>query len=147
MRWTANVDNHTELAQMLARPAYLDTDYHVILNGLNNAPRLEPEGKRHPIASYLSLGGAGNVYPHADSALWLYAQMRRWGQAEQGLEDTVASLIDQSILKTIQKDVEKDEWVEQRSKTTPPPFDGVTFNPKNIEAYWQSFPIGKLIKT
>jgi len=141
MGWAAQPENRTELSMMLARPDYLDVDQRVILNGLNCAPRLVPEADREPIAGYLSFDRERCGYPHPEAALWLYAQMRRWGQAGEGEEAAVTALFDPSLLKATATFSDDTEFQLGRTSQTPP-FDGVSFDPANVEGYWRSFPIG-----
>jgi len=64
-RWADEVSNHSELAQILARAEYLDVAADVVLTALKGDLKFYG-------------GGAGRAdCPHA---LWLYAQMVRWGQ-------------------------------------------------------------------
>lgn len=147
MRWTIDPENHNELAEILSQAVYLDTDQRVILNGLSNTPRLAAGVDRSPIDNYLSVGGERNIYPKASAMLWLYAQMRRWGQAAPELEADVSRLVDTDAFLKGRQEVEKGPWTKPESVEAVLPFDGVAFDPDNIEKYWQSFPIGKLQTT
>lgn len=143
MRWTIDPENHDRLAEILSQASYLDTDQRVILNGLSNAPQLAPGLDRLPIDNYLAVGGERNIYPKASAMLWLYAQMRRWGQAGPELEADVSRIVDTDAFVRGRQAVEKDPWIKPEGVEAPLPFDGVAFDPDNIEKYWQSFPIGK----
>ncbi|TNE64071.1 MAG: ABC transporter substrate-binding protein [Alphaproteobacteria bacterium] len=142
MSWAAQTENRTELAYMLSRPAYLNVDHDVILHGLMCAPRLVPGDMRQPIDDYLSFGGTGCGYPAPGTALWLLAQMRRWGQAGAGHEAEVAGVFDPSYIeRNVNFSGERKFQFGRRAKQ--PPFDGVAFDDKDIEAYWRQFAIAK----
>jgi len=140
MSWASKAENRSDLAYMLSRPAYLNVDHEVILQGLMCAPRLVPGDMRQPIDEYLRFGGLGCGYPHEDAALWLYAQMRRWGQVGPGLEAEARQLFDPSVIeRNIRFSGEPKFQLGHRAKAAP--FDGVGFSGGDVEGYAMSFPI------
>jgi ABC-type nitrate/sulfonate/bicarbonate transport system substrate-binding protein len=76
-RWCDHVDNQEDLAEMLARPEYLGIEPELSLQALRGTlPMAQP--CEDPEFLYFSRGDANR--PRRAEALWLYAQMRRWGQ-------------------------------------------------------------------
>lgn len=145
MTWASVPGNHEDLAYILSRSEYLGVDQDVILHGLMCMPRLIPGQDRVPIRHYMSFDGPGFAYPQESSALWLLAQMRRWGQAPQGLEQHASklcdpSLIEQNVRYTVESKFRKDVGPGDNA------FDGINFDGENIEEYWRSFPIGGALK-
>lgn len=145
MTWASVPGNHEDLAYMLSRSEYLGVDQDVILHGLMCMPRLTPGQDRMPIRHYMSFDGPGFAYPQQSSALWLLAQMRRWGQAPAGLEEYAGKLCDPSL---IEKNVRYSVESKFRKDVGPGDnaFDGINFDGENIEDYWRSFPIGGALK-
>jgi len=69
-------DNSTYVAALLSRRAWLGVDSHAILQSLPGAIGSRNETRFHAHAA---------TYPWRSHALWLLAQMRRWGLIEAGL--------------------------------------------------------------
>jgi NitT/TauT family transport system ATP-binding protein len=75
--WCDERKNHAELAELLGRPEYLGTDPELNLNVLSGS--LPIAGKdADPEFIYFSRLDANR--PRKEDALWVYAQMLRWGQ-------------------------------------------------------------------
>jgi NitT/TauT family transport system ATP-binding protein len=81
--WCDEPANHAELAYILAQPAYLDCPVAVLRRGL--AGRLVlPAETATPIADFLVFSRKAATFPWTSHALWLFAQMVRWGQVAPG---------------------------------------------------------------
>ena len=76
-RWCDTPANHEDLAALLARPDYLGTDPEQSLCALRGQLKGRA-GPPDPDYLYFSRHAANR--PRREEALWLYAQMRRWGQ-------------------------------------------------------------------
>jgi len=76
-RWCDDPANHVDLAELLARPSYLGTDPEQSLRALRGQLQVR-SGRADPDYLYFSRLDANR--PRREEALWLYAQMRRWGQ-------------------------------------------------------------------
>ena len=87
--WCDQPDNYRELAELLAREDYLGTDPAVNLKALEGSvPNANNELK--PDYLYFSRHDANR--PRRIDALWIYAQMLRWGQIPPSAEaETVAA--------------------------------------------------------
>lgn len=82
-RWCDKPGNHEQLAELLARPEYLGTAPEPTLRALSG--RLQtPSGNPDPDYLYFSHDDANR--PRREDALWVYAQMRRWGQVPDDAE-------------------------------------------------------------
>ena len=75
--WCDSGDNREELANLLARPEFLGTDAAYSLEALDG--RLSAGGSK-PDSDYLYFSRLDANRPRRQDALWLYAQMLRWGQ-------------------------------------------------------------------
>jgi ABC-type nitrate/sulfonate/bicarbonate transport system substrate-binding protein len=76
-RWCDRVENHEKLAETLAQPEYLGVAPEICLRALRG--RL-PTAAPHDDPEFLYFSRADANRPRREEALWLYAQMRRWGQ-------------------------------------------------------------------
>jgi len=75
--WCDQIGNREALAGLLARPEYLGTDPELTLKTLSG--RLQTADGR-PDPDYLYFSRLDANRPRREEALWIYAQMRRWGQ-------------------------------------------------------------------
>jgi len=71
--WSDAPENEAELAALLARPEYLYVPAAALGRALSKA---------NPFGLRFHAGGAG--WPRREHALWLFSQMRRWGQVGPG---------------------------------------------------------------
>ena len=78
--WADDPANEDALVELLSGSAYLDTPPAVLRRGLS---------KDNPFGIRFQSGGAG--YPRPDHALWLLAQMRRWGQLDPAAGQAAAA--------------------------------------------------------
>ena len=75
--WCDEKSNHPELASLLGRPRYLDMNPDLIAGSLRGC--LPPDsGRQDPEFLYFHRFDANR--PRHEEALWIAAQMRRWGQ-------------------------------------------------------------------
>ncbi len=133
--WADDPAHHAALATLLARPAYLGAREEPIAAALAGRLRLGAGRTMHdPDFVYFHRHGA-NV-PSAAEALWLYAQMLRWGQLAPSAErQTVAQRVFRADL--YRRFVAPDAT----SASAPVPFDGVELDPYDVRAYLAQFPI------
>ncbi|MBS9479030.1 CmpA/NrtA family ABC transporter substrate-binding protein [Ancylobacter radicis] len=81
--WCATPENRVALAHMLAAPERLNLGADLILRSLDGRLRIDARGMVREDPRYLVLESAA-ARPDVRQALWLYAQMVRWGQATLG---------------------------------------------------------------
>jgi ABC-type nitrate/sulfonate/bicarbonate transport system substrate-binding protein len=73
--------NRTEAARLLAQPERIGVDADVIQRTLDGRLKISPDGTMRESSRYLLVGREGAARPDPVQAVWLYAQMLRWGQA------------------------------------------------------------------
>jgi ABC-type nitrate/sulfonate/bicarbonate transport system substrate-binding protein len=73
--------NRTEAARILAQPERIGVDADVIQRTLDGRLKISPDGTMRESSCYLLVGREGAARPDPVQAVWLYAQMLRWGQA------------------------------------------------------------------
>lgn len=71
-----------EIAALLARPDRVGVDAGIIRRTLVGKLKIDADGTTRESANYLVIGKAGALRPDATQAVWLYAQMLRWAQAD-----------------------------------------------------------------
>ena len=77
--WADEPASRAELAALLARPAYVDVGADVILRSLTGRLALG-DGVTLTEPDFLYFHRYAASYPATEEALWIYAQMLRWGQ-------------------------------------------------------------------
>ena len=80
-RWCDAPANHETLAELLSRPQYLGTDAGQTVRALRGEVK---GGTARPDPDYLYFSRLDANRPRREEALWLFAQMRRWGQVRGG---------------------------------------------------------------
>lgn len=78
--WAGRPENKGELAAILSETAHVGAPQPVIERALSGHLVLSPGAAPEALPGFLSFAGAGDGVPHRAQALWLYAQMVRWGQ-------------------------------------------------------------------
>lgn len=78
--WCASPENRGELSHLMATPGRLNVAPDLIARALQGRLKVDPAGRVRENARYLVIDSA-LARPEAGQALWLYAQMVRWGQA------------------------------------------------------------------
>jgi len=124
-RWADEASNHSELAHILAQPEYLDVSDNVVLTALKGD---------------LKFHGGGAVRADCEHALWLYAQMVRWGQTPLSRE------AEQVVCRTYRPDLSATalgrEMVDKRDENLPP-LDGIDFDAADVPGYIAALTIKK----
>jgi NitT/TauT family transport system ATP-binding protein len=138
--WCATPENRVELAYLLAAPARVDVAPEIILRILEGRLRIDSAGRVRENSRYLVIESRSAPRPDARHALWLYAQMVRWGQAAYDPAQAAAAAA------TYRADIFD---TALRSMTAPPvvedglgAFTGPPFDPDNIAAHLRAWPIG-----
>lgn len=76
--WCDRPENHEELARVLSLPRYLNVEPAIVLQALRGSLPIAGSERGDPDFLYFSRFDANR--PRAEEALWIYAQMCRWGQ-------------------------------------------------------------------
>jgi NitT/TauT family transport system ATP-binding protein len=77
--WCARPENHGELAQLLARPAYVGRDAALLLPALSGTLPVGG-GIVRQVGDFFVPHAKAATFPWKSHALWFYTQMVRWGQ-------------------------------------------------------------------
>ncbi|HKT73310.1 MAG TPA: CmpA/NrtA family ABC transporter substrate-binding protein [Steroidobacteraceae bacterium] len=92
--WCQDTANHASIADLLASPAHVGTSTSVLERSLSGELKLTPNGESHAIRDFYVPAAHAASYPWVSHALWFYAQMVRWRQAEYSADSlTVARTV------------------------------------------------------
>ncbi|HEY9081372.1 CmpA/NrtA family ABC transporter substrate-binding protein [Magnetovibrio sp.] len=116
-QWADDPTHRLELATLLARPEYLDVPQSVVLTALNGD---------------LSFHDNGAARADCEHALWLYAQMVRWGQTPLSRD------AEQAVCRTYRPDLLAEALgiaAGEQSERDTVFLDGVPFDATNVPGY------------
>jgi two-component system, oxyanion-binding sensor len=80
-KWCGDHENHTELARLLALPAYLNCPADVIESALTGKFK-NADGSVLDVTDFFVPFARAATFPWQSHALWLYSQMVRWGHVK-----------------------------------------------------------------
>ena len=132
--------NHREVATLLAKPDRIGVEADVIMRTFEGRLKVAQDGTVRAHPDYMLVGRNGATRPDPVQAAWLYAQMVRWGQTT--LSKDKAAL----AMGVYRPDLFDQAVKSAGSAVSLPPdhigaFDGPSFNPTEIEAHVNAFPI------
>lgn len=79
-RWCDEPANRPDLARILALPEHVGGSAEMIAELLAGHLPVDIDGTRRSIPGYLTFHAGAANFPWSSQALWVYAQMARWGQ-------------------------------------------------------------------
>lgn len=135
-RWCDDAANHEDLAMLLAEPRYLGTDPEQSLRAL----RGQLKGRTgRPDPDYLYFSRLDANRPRRAEALWLYAQMRRWGQV-RGNKAAVLRAAEAEAAAVFRPDVYARAFGGDDGTARPVlACDHIEFDGTSVESYLQLF--------
>jgi two-component system, oxyanion-binding sensor len=126
--WADDRTNSGELAKLLAMPEYLSVPAELIEDALRGRLALG-DGNRLDDPDFMYFGRHGGGAPREDEALWLYAQMVRWGQLPPSeTSRRVAAHV-------FRRDLYGAHVGPVGAAPPPQSFDGVPFDATDVDAY------------
>jgi two-component system, oxyanion-binding sensor len=126
--WADDRANAAELAQLLAAPAYLGVPPELVEDALLGGLGLGG-GRRLDDPDFMYFHRHAANVPHAGEAVWLYAQMARWGQLPASAASEAAAA------RVFRPDLYARHLGEPEAHALPQPFDGARFDPADVAAY------------
>lgn len=139
------LENRPHVAEVVARPQYINTQKEVILGRLlgqyDYGDGRPPEQDRY----YMTFFDRQTNFPWKSHGIWWLSQFRRWGMAKEGVD--YAGLSNRvhrpDLFRMAAKDLGLDTpQTDMRQETL---FDGVTFDPMQPEAYARAFAIHNIV--
>ena len=133
--WCDQPANRPELAARLARAEYLGTPVEIIEAGLSGL--LLAGAKSRSDADFLRFHGDAANVPRPEDALWIYAQMARWGQlARSAAAQATAMRVFRSDL--LERYVGSSASTATRALVA---FDGIRFDDHDVDGYLARFDV------
>lgn len=130
--WCDDSENHAALARLLSHPDYLAIDPELCLTALGGSL---PMAGNAADPDYLYFSRYDANRPRHEDALWLYAQMLRWGQIPPSAEAEAAAI---SVYRpdAYARALDDDAPVESRRIAA---CDRIDFDGESVSAYLQMF--------
>jgi nitrate/nitrite transport system substrate-binding protein len=141
--WLDDMGNRPEQCELVSKPTYINCDPKTILGRLQGDQDYG-DGRKIKDEFYMHFSKRNCNYPDPKFATWFLSQYRRWGMVT-GAPDYAG--VAKKVMRT---DLYSDAMKEIGVAVTVPDespftlFDGVTFDPKNPEAYAASFAVKNL---
>jgi two-component system, oxyanion-binding sensor len=132
--WADRVANRAALAGMLAAPAYLDVAPEVVEASLSGALPLGDDRYAEDADFIYFHRHAANV-PRTEDALWIYAQMARWGQLPP------SAALQARAARVFRRDLYERYVGSVREPNDVRSYDDVAFTPDELEGYLRTFSI------
>ena len=160
--WADDPAHHAELAAMLAGEALIGVPAEIVADVLAGRVRA-PDGSSRDVDGYIRFARGAATFPWASHAVWLYAQMVRWGQAAWSPASVTAAEgvfrpdLCRAALDRLGLTVPAADWKIEGAVVEPTIvagthgnltigpdgfFDGVIFDPREAQAYLQALGVG-----
>ncbi|WP_417530764.1 CmpA/NrtA family ABC transporter substrate-binding protein [Marinobacter lipolyticus] len=149
--------NREQAVKILARSNYVGADEEVIANSMTGTFEYE-KGDVREVPDFNVFFRHFATYPYPSDAIWYLSQMRRWGQIPEAKSDdwymeTAAKVYRADIYKEAARSLIEDgtlsaeDFPDLDAENFARPYqgeliDGVTFTPREPNAYIDSFDIG-----
>ena len=133
--WTEAPENHAEVAKLLAEPRYVGASAGLLQRALAGRLALQPGADPTSLADFFIPASHHATFPWVSHALWIYAQMVRWGQVAFSAEHEAAARgtyrpdLYRTALARLEADIPRTDLKIERF------FDGRDFDPQNLHAW------------
>jgi nitrate/nitrite transport system substrate-binding protein len=141
--WLDDLNNRPEQCSIVSKATYINCDAKTILGRLQGHYDYG-DGRTKEDDHYMAFSARNCNYPQAKYAKWFLSQYRRWGMVAGTPDyDGVAKRVMRAdIYEEAMKEIGYAHGGADESAETL--FDGITFDPKNPEAYAKSFAVNNL---
>jgi two-component system, oxyanion-binding sensor len=144
-RWCDDPGHHNELAEILSAPDYIAAPTGIVRRVLSGEFSLDAQGTKRIVPDYFLYHGKAANYPRPDQASWIYSQMIRWGQAafsEEGLACARSAFRPDLYRTALGEHASVPDETSERGGAGYDGFmDGQLFEPTDVEAYVERFPV------
>ncbi len=141
--WMDNLDNRSEMADIVSAPAYINCPKEIILGRLLGDYDYG-DGRKKQDEFYMHFSKRNCNFPQPKYGKWWLTQFRRWGMVN-GAPDY--AVVDQVCRHDLYSEAMAELGVTGRGLDNAPEklFDGTTFDPAgDLEAYAKSFAVNAL---
>jgi NitT/TauT family transport system ATP-binding protein len=133
--WADDPANRADLADLLGRPEYLGAPAELLERVLRGHLELGG-GRSADDADFIYFHRHAANVPRVEDALWIYAQMLRWGHLQP-------SALARSVAANVFRPDLLRRYASVPASAPPPsvPFDGIPFDARDIEGYLERFDV------
>jgi nitrate/nitrite transport system substrate-binding protein len=141
--WLDDLKNREEQSSIVSRPTYINCPPELILGRLKGDYDYG-DGRKKQDPDYMIFSSRNCNYPQPKYGTWWLTQFRRWGMVEgkPDYEGVIKQVFRTDIYEEAMKELGYAHGGRDDSAETL--FDGVTFDPKDPEAYARAFEVNGL---
>jgi len=141
-RWCDGLENRQALSEALADPRYIGAPEHILRRVLGGEFHIDSQGNQRVIDKYFQFHADHANDPQPKQALWIYSQMIRWGQTTFSPEGAkAASSAYRPDLYRAALGTGGAALQDENDGAGALFMDGMTFDPSDIPAYVERFPV------
>lgn len=143
-QYADKLENRAAVADVIARPQYINTTPDVILGRLKGDYDYGDGRIAHDDA-YMAFFARDAAFPLKSHGMWWLSQFRRWGMIDGAVD--YRAVVDQVHRPDLYREAAADLGIAAPKDDfkTETLFDGVAFDPANPEAYAKAFAVHSLI--
>jgi nitrate/nitrite transport system substrate-binding protein len=141
--WLDDMKNRPEQAEIVSRATYINCPPEIILGRMQGSYDYG-DGRKKQDPNYMIFSDRNCNYPQPKYATWWLSQFRRWGMVPD--KPDYEGVIRKVMRTDLYEEAMKELGVTDRVRNDDPEtlFDGITFDPKDPEAYAKAFGINSL---
>ncbi|PPJ48477.1 ABC transporter substrate-binding protein [Rhizobium sp. KAs_5_22] len=142
--WCDQVENRTQLAELLSQDRYIAAPVDIIRQVLEGEFSLDAKGTKRVVKDYFLFHRQAANEPSARQALWIYSQMVRWGQTtlSPGSAKAAASAFRSDIYREALGLAAAPDDLSPAGMAPDDAFmDGMIFDPTDIKGYVEGFAV------
>jgi nitrate/nitrite transport system substrate-binding protein len=141
--WLDDLGNRPEQCDIVSRPTYINCPSEIILGRMLGKYDYG-DGRTKDDSHYMIFSQLNCNYPQLKYAIWFLSQYRRWGMVDGAVdyEGIAQQVMRPDIYEEAMQEIGYEHGGASRESETL--FDGITFDPKDPEAYAKSFPVHNL---
>lgn len=142
--WCDQVENRTQLAELLSQERYIAAPVDIIRQVLEGEFSLDAKGTKRVVKDYFLFHRQAANEPSARQALWIYSQMVRWGQTtlSPGSAKAAASAFRSDIYREALGLAAAPDDLSPAGMAPDDAFmDGMIFDPADIKGYVEGFAV------
>jgi nitrate/nitrite transport system substrate-binding protein len=142
--WLDDMKNRVEQAEIVSRATYINCPPEIILGRLQGHYDFG-DGRKKEDPNYMIFSERNCNYPQAKYCTWWLSQFRRWGMVTEA--PNYAGVAKKVMRSDIYEEAMKELGYAHGGASDAPEtfFDGVTFDPKDPEAYAKAFAVHSIV--
>ncbi len=139
-QYVDKLENREKVAEIVARPQYINTPKEVILGRLQGQYDYG-DGRREHDSYYTTFYARHTNFPWKSHGIWCLSQFRRWGMVKEApdYKGIVNRVHRPDLFREVAREMGVEAPREDMKKETL--FDGVAFDPANPEQYAKGFAV------